>query len=168
VFYLKQMAQMYAELEDFKSADKVLADCAKKAKDDPDIPLIQQEIDALRELAAETKGDGKGMAADNPIFFESVKEPESGVLLQNYPNPFNNSTEIQYTLPQAATVTLRIFDITGRLVRILENARYYEAGPHRTIWNGLDDNGRPVASGVYYCRLQFGGPWRNLKLLVLK
>ncbi|MBN1999520.1 T9SS type A sorting domain-containing protein, partial [candidate division KSB1 bacterium] len=108
------------------------------------------------------------MAADNPIFFESVKEPESGVLLQNYPNPFNNSTEIQYTLPQAATVTLQIFDITGRLVRTLENTRYYEAGEHRTVWDGRDDTGQVVASGVYYCRMRSGESCRNLKLLYLK
>ena len=73
-------------------------------------------------------------------------------LSQNYPNPFNPSTKISFEIPLAGNVALSIFDILGRRVRSLANERY-EAGKHEMIWDGKDDSGSSVASGVYFYRL---------------
>jgi len=74
----------------------------------------------------------------------------------NFPNPFNPVTLIQYDLPAAASVTLRIYDLSGREVRTLERATPRPAGRHTVAWDGRDGSGRDVASGVYYYRLTVG------------
>lgn len=69
-------------------------------------------------------------------------------LYQNFPNPFNPVTDIRYYLTRSAPVTLDIFDTAGRRIsRLVQGER--GAGPHLVRWNGCDDDGTPVASGVY-------------------
>jgi len=87
-------------------------------------------------------------------------------LARNRPNPFNPRTEIDYTLPLRTPVTLRIFDVAGRLVRELVSEPYQEAGSHRAIWDGRNDAGRRVGSGVYYYRVDAGG-WTETLPMVL-
>lgn len=74
------------------------------------------------------------------------------VLLQNYPNPFNPTTTIRLELPKAATVSLKIYNVKGQLVKTLLNT-YYQAGIHRKQWDGTDAHGNLVSSGVYFYRL---------------
>ncbi|MFH1690922.1 MAG: right-handed parallel beta-helix repeat-containing protein [Candidatus Eisenbacteria bacterium] len=70
------------------------------------------------------------------------------------PNPFGLETSIAYSLPEPAAVTLKVYDVTGRLVRnLLVDARK-EAGRHAVAWDGRDGRGGMVASGVYFCRLE--------------
>lgn len=71
------------------------------------------------------------------------------------PNPFNPTTTIMFVLSQAAFVRLAVFDMTGRLVRVLVNEET-AAGSREAVWNGLDDHGQQVASGVYMCCLEAG------------
>lgn len=78
--------------------------------------------------------------------------PKEFALHPNYPNPFNPATVIRYDLPQAADVKLMVFDALGRQVRVLVN-ELQEAGYHSVAWNGRDNEQKPVASGVYLCRL---------------
>jgi choice-of-anchor B domain-containing protein len=80
--------------------------------------------------------------------------PARGVtrLLANVPNPFNPATRLRFELAASGRAELRIFDVRGRLVRTLEDRRL-DAGPHVRRWDGLDNHGRPVASGVYMARL---------------
>jgi hypothetical protein len=66
------------------------------------------------------------------------------------PNPFNPSTRIEFTLPSAARVTLRVYDVAGRLVRTLAAGEAFGAGPNSIAWNGATESGRPAASGVYF------------------
>ena len=81
--------------------------------------------------------------------------PESFTLDQNYPNPFNAETMIRYALPTAVDVELSIFNLAGQQVATLvEGAR--EAGTYTVRWDGRDDDGRELASGVYLYRLQTG------------
>ena len=90
-------------------------------------------------------------------------------LAQNYPNPFNPSTTIGYSLPEgrSLTVHLDIYDATGRLVRTLvDSAR--QTGENRVNWDGLSDNGRPVASGVYLYTLRAGNFRESRKMVLLK
>ena len=81
--------------------------------------------------------------------------PASGRLHQNHPNPFNPVTEIAFELPQHAYTTLRVFDARGRLVRTLLD-RVMPAGSFSHAWDGRDDVGRAVSSGVYFYELSSG------------
>ena len=89
--------------------------------------------------------------------------PTSFGLSQNYPNPFNPSTTIAFELPEFSTVALRVYDLMGQKVRtILEGdlpAGSYGTGSGRAgfRWFGDDDNGIPVASGVYFVRMDAQG-----------
>jgi len=82
--------------------------------------------------------------------------PHAPLLAQNYPNPFNPSTTIKYVLPQAAQVELSIFNITGQLIRTLENG-IAAAGQHYPSWDGKDHHGALQPSGVYLYRLKVNG-----------
>ncbi|MBN2355766.1 T9SS type A sorting domain-containing protein [candidate division KSB1 bacterium] len=78
--------------------------------------------------------------------------PETYELKQNYPNPFNPETVIRYSLPAPAQVELSIHDIRGHLVRRLVSS-LQPAGTQTVCWNGCDDCGRRVATGLYFYRL---------------
>ncbi len=80
-------------------------------------------------------------------------QPQDSELLQNYPNPFNAGTEIRFSLKKAASVTLEIFDISGRRVKTLL-AENLPAGLHKVSWDGHNEQGIPAASGAYIYRLK--------------
>lgn len=80
--------------------------------------------------------------------------PGDIVLNQNYPNPFNMSTTMRYGVPREGYVRLSIYDVRGRLVRMLVDENR-QAGLHHPEWLGLDDNGRKLPSGLYILRMQF-------------
>ncbi|HXV13777.1 MAG TPA: FlgD immunoglobulin-like domain containing protein [Candidatus Krumholzibacteria bacterium] len=86
-------------------------------------------------------------------------------LAQNYPNPFNPSTTIAYSLAQASDVELTIFDVRGSHVKTVVRERR-DAGVHRAPWDGTDNRGNRVASGVYFYRLT-AGSFRATKKMVL-
>jgi hypothetical protein len=81
--------------------------------------------------------------------------PATYALFQNHPNPFNPSTEIRFQLPEADWVIVRIFNALGQEIRRLED-KQYEAGLYSIRWDGKDDAGNAVASGVYLYQLQAG------------
>ncbi|NIR52986.1 T9SS type A sorting domain-containing protein [candidate division KSB1 bacterium] len=83
--------------------------------------------------------------------------PENYRLFQNYPNPFNPETVIEYQLPHDGKVTLEIFSILGQKVRTLVDENK-SAGYYRLIWDGTNDAGQRLASGVYLYRIQVGHP----------
>ncbi len=88
-------------------------------------------------------------------------------LHQNHPNPFNPSTEIGFSLPVPSTVTLDIFDVSGkRIRRLLEERR--PAGNHSVHWDGLDDRGSRAISGVYFYRLTAGINTHSRKMILLR
>ncbi|MCA9728359.1 MAG: T9SS type A sorting domain-containing protein, partial [Candidatus Eisenbacteria bacterium] len=70
-----------------------------------------------------------------------------------YPNPFSSATTVFYELPRPLAVTLEIFGIDGRRVRLLREGRFETAGRHAVVWDGLEDAGAPVAQGTYFYRL---------------
>ncbi len=104
-------------------------------------------------------------------FITSVRNPSASptgfVLNQNSPNPFNPSTVISYQLPANSHATLRIFNLLGQEVRTLVNG-LQTAGEHEVTWDGKDNGGRAVASGVYLYRLEAGGQVKTRKLMLLK
>lgn len=88
-------------------------------------------------------------------------------LLQNVPNPFNPVTEIRFELATAADVSITIFDAAGRLVRTLEHGNR-AMGNHTVRWNGTNDGGEPVSSGVYFYRMRAAGFDETRKMILLK
>ncbi len=87
-------------------------------------------------------------------------------LADAYPNPFNPTTTIAYELKTPSSVDLRVFDLSGRLVRVLRAGAREIAGPHEVVWDGTDATGRSVASGTYIYRLQ-AGEYRQTKAMTL-
>ncbi len=75
---------------------------------------------------------------------------------QNYPNPFNPETSIRYNLSQTAPVRVEIFDQLGRKVRTLVNGEMQQQGYHSKLWDGRDDSGRGVATGIYIYKVTAG------------
>jgi flagellar hook assembly protein FlgD len=89
-------------------------------------------------------------------------------LHQNAPNPFNPSTRIRYEVPEeGARVTIRVFDVAGRLVKTLVD-RFETAGQKTLTWDGRDECGEPVASGVYFCRMQAPGFTKTVKVTLVR
>ncbi|MCD4828936.1 MAG: T9SS type A sorting domain-containing protein [Candidatus Cloacimonetes bacterium] len=93
--------------------------------------------------------------------------PVSAMLRQNSPNPFNPETAITFSLPQQGNVSLDVYNIRGRHVKTLYSGQA-ETGDYTVIWRGLDNQETPVASGVYFYRLQAGGREEVKKMLLLK
>jgi len=89
------------------------------------------------------------------------------VLLPNFPNPFNPSTTIQYTLAKEAPVALTVFNVHGREVRTL-TCGTEQAGPHEAVWDGRDNHGRDVGSGLYFYLLRAGDFQDTRKMVLLK
>ena len=87
----------------------------------------------------------------------------------NHPNPFNPSTTIRFELPRTARITLSVHDLSGRRVRTLASGeRPHPAGPGAVDWNGRDDHGRPLPSGLYFCRLSDGVSIASCKVTLIK
>lgn len=93
--------------------------------------------------------------------------PSVLALHSNYPNPFNPSTTINFSLPKTAPVKLVIYNIRGQKVKELLNESL-EYGNHNVVWNGRDDSNRPVASGVYFARLEQSGVTKISKMMLMK
>ncbi len=119
--------------------------------------LVEGGLDDLTLLAVwETTGVGEGLEVTLPVQLE-----------QNVPNPFNPVTEIRFGLAVAGWARLDVLDAQGRRLRGLA-AGEYAAGQHRLQWDGRDDEGRPVASGVYFYRLETAAGTQAKRMLLIK
>ena len=97
----------------------------------------------------------------------STLNPTEFTLSQNYPNPFNPSTEISFTLYQSDNVELSIYNMLGQKVRTLTN-EIKNAGTHTLKWNGLDEMGQSVSTGIYLYRLTSGTKSITKKMALMK
>ncbi|MBN4056920.1 T9SS type A sorting domain-containing protein [bacterium AH-315-J21] len=88
-------------------------------------------------------------------------------LEQNYPNPFNPTTKIPFALPKGSDVTLEVFNVLGQRVRTLFDG-YRPPGEHVIEFDGLNDNGASIASGLYFYRLNAGDVTTTRKMTLLK
>ncbi len=93
--------------------------------------------------------------------------PDEFTMCQNFPNPFNPSTTIRFGLAEAADVSLVIYDVKGNNVKTLD-AGYQTKGWHQLQWNGSDDNGIQVATGMYFAQLSAGSHSRVIKMVYLR
>jgi len=98
----------------------------------------------------------------------AVVVPTRFDLFHNFPNPFNIITGIYYTIPHQEKVTLKIYNIYGQEVMILLNNEYRETGYHIEYWNGRDQNGQRVASGIYVYRIEVGNHYESKKMIMIK
>ena len=102
----------------------------------------------------------------------AIDEPQATLpaetkLIGNYPNPFNPSTTIQFSLQENSNVSLEVYDILGRKVSTLTSGEL-PAGNHTILWNGTNDNGEAMASGVYFYRLSGENFNQTKKMILMK
>ena len=93
--------------------------------------------------------------------------PEEFSLEQNYPNPFNPTTNIIYNLPQSGEYSLKIYNRLGQEVYTLVNGQL-NAGRHQITWNGVDNFGTKVGSGIYFYRLSGENVALAKKMILMK
>ena len=98
---------------------------------------------------------------------QQVALPSDLQFLPNYPNPFSDQTTLEYVLPDPATVRLAVYDVLGRQVRVLVDERQ-KAGRHTVQWNGHDESGRRMASGMYLARLIVGETTKVRKMTFVR
>jgi hypothetical protein len=108
----------------------------------------------------ENPSGGTGVHGRSPV-------PEKAYLAQNVPNPFNPTTVISFGLAAGGSVSLRVYDVSGGLVRVLVDGRR-PAGHHEAHWDSRDETGAVVASGVYFYRLKAGDYSETRKMVLLK
>ncbi len=126
-------------------------------------------IDGLTEftISSVSMSSADGRLVDISLVRKEVVLPEKVTLFQNYPNPFNPETRIDFSLPETARVRLAVFNLLGREVNVLIDD-VVPAGVHSSVWDGSDQSGRAVASGVYYYRLESKFENVSRKMVLLK
>ena len=107
-----------------------------------------------------------------PVRLDGVGTPKQTLLLQNYPNPFNPETWIPYHLSEAAPVTLSIYDVTGQRIRTLslgfQSAGFYQSRSRAAYWDGHNDLGERVSSGVYFYQLSTPSARQMKRMVIVK
>ncbi|UCB51654.1 MAG: DUF333 domain-containing protein [Candidatus Zixiibacteriota bacterium] len=109
----------------------------------------------------EIPGEGGG------VDYHPNAPPKKFSVAQNYPNPFNPSTAIEYALPKDTWVRITIYNILGRKVRTLFDG-HQSAGHRRIVWDSKDDEGREVASGIYFYQIKAGEFTQSKKMVIPK
>ena len=113
-------------------------------------------IDDFHVLEREDSHADNGMEPDSPDFR----------LLRSYPNPFNSSTRISFQIPESGWIELRIYNSIGQLSRSI--ALYLDKGVHQLLWDGVDNGGNPVSSGVYLYTINYTGALHSGKMLLMR
>ena len=98
---------------------------------------------------------------------ELQSTPREFALHQNFPNPFNPDTTIKYDLAESADVTLQIYNVLGQVIRTLVASEAQNAGRYQIRWNGMDDRGVPVSSGIYFYQISADGKFSDVRKLML-
>ena len=93
--------------------------------------------------------------------------PDKISLSQNYPNPFNPETQINFAIPKFSSMKVEVFNVLGQKIKTLVNGEY-QAGEYRVIWDGTNQDGEKVSSGVYLYRLQIGSQTQSRKMILTK
>jgi len=99
---------------------------------------------------------------------QAARPTNSARLVMNVPNPFRSTTQVVFDSPTAgAASAIRIFDTAGRLVRTLLDEAVY-SGRHQVVWDGKDQNGKQVATGMYFVRLESGQDRYTSKVMFVR
>lgn len=114
-----------------------------------------------------TPGDPIELYTDAVIDDAASEISGSFALRQNYPNPFNPQTVIRYQLAASGMVQLKVYNLVGQEVKTLVS-EFKSAGSHSVVWNGTDNHGREVSSGIYFHKLQIGENVEAKKMVLIK
>jgi hypothetical protein len=98
---------------------------------------------------------------------DETTTPLSFELFANYPNPFNPTTTVKYQVAEASDVTITVYDILGNKVCTLFNGKQ-QPGQHETVWNGTNEMGKPVTSGIYFCTYKAKNFSKTQKMMLIK
>ena len=134
---------------------------------------VSERIDALEAMYAFVRGQSPGSAGMQAVeealarLIAGASVPRATALYQNAPNPFNPTTTIRFDLAHDGHASLRVYDVAGRMVRTLVDEEF-SAGRREVIWDGSDDTGERVSSGLYLYRLETHGLSQVRKTIVLK
>ena len=137
---------------------------------EPGTNTVEATVEGLEPVTFTATGEESPLADFFDSFFGGGKRvalPDSPQLAQNAPNPFNSQTVLAYFLPAPGPVRMEVFTLTGQRVAVLYQG-LQEAGYHRLHWNGRDDAGRLVASGMYLYRLVTDETVLARKLILLR
>jgi hypothetical protein len=130
--------------------------------------LTEFEDNARFEIANGVVFDGSQLS--NPVValgsLNVESTPTEFALLQNFPNPFNPETTIKYNVANGGNVSLRIYNVVGQVVKTLV-AEQQNAGRYTVRWNGTDDRGVSVSSGIYFYQITAGSDFQDVKKLML-
>jgi len=110
-------------------------------------------------------GDPHGTVAVEPI---NEMVPSHHTLSQNYPNPFNPNTSIKFSIPKTGKVRIEVYNIKGQLVNSLVDSEVMNPGEYNIKWNGTDNSGQKVATGLYIARLTTGDFMKSIKMNLIK
>lgn len=103
-----------------------------------------------------------------PIENEEELLPKEFSLSQNYPNPFNPNTSIKFSIPKVGKVRLEVFNVGGSLIKSIIDSEVMQAGEYDVKWNGTDNAGQRVASGIYFARLTTQNYMQSIKMNLIK
>ncbi|MDP2960065.1 MAG: cytochrome c3 family protein [candidate division Zixibacteria bacterium] len=122
--------------------------------------------------ALDFSGNISGPSVELPVIVTSVREEEGAIpkvfaLFQNYPNPFNPITQIKFSIPKRTKVEISVYNILGQKVKNLVNEEM-EAGNYVTTWNGKDEKGFDVSSGIYFYKLNSKDYSETKKMLLVR
>ncbi len=107
-----------------------------------------------------------GIVSLAPLEHKAI-QPKDFVVYQNYPNPFNPGTEIRYSIPMDAKVEVAVFNLLGEKVATLVS-KHQQQGVHKVAWDGRDDSGQRVSSGVYLFTVKAGDQFEMKKMVMMK
>jgi nitrous oxidase accessory protein NosD len=123
---------------------------------------------ALGFESADLRGvDNETLYAELDDLEARPEVPRTFRLVGNTPNPFNPMTKVAFSVPHESQVSVRVYDVTGRLVRTLVDGSV-DPGAHEIVWDGRNDKGESVGSGVYFCTMQAGEFHDSHKMMLLK
>lgn len=132
------------------------------------IPVVRGERDVfIKDALIATNSGSCTSAAAWSGKVNSVPLPERITLFQNFPNPFNPRTTIEFAVPHRGQVTLRIYDVQGRLVRKVVD-EILDPGWYKRQWDGKDASGRNASSGIYFLQLRGGAGSSSGKITLLR
>ena len=142
--------------------------------DIPDRKIIYNFLKKGLEIVKESQVsyDLKLIVGDEDFVFNTAEAilndiPEKFSLSQNYPNPFNPVTRMDYTLPKRSRVVISIYNVLGQEVKTIIN-REQEYGYHSITWDGIDNRGKQMSSGVYFARMNSNSFSQTKKMLLVK
>jgi tetratricopeptide (TPR) repeat protein len=152
---LAELNQAYCYYRLYESGTRATNELAKrKPKSLQEYLNIALEINNLIDMVEENKE-------------ELVIPVKDKLISQNYPNPFNPETTISFNIATKGNVSINIYNIKGQKIKTLLSEDF-ESGNHNVVWNGTDDNGKPVGSGIYLYRVKSNNETITNKMLLLK